>query len=83
MKNPATSTTSYAEKVSVSLPAVLMQFVEEYRVTRGRKTRSDVFEEALTLLRDRELEAAYREASADVDPAWDATVGDGLDHESW
>ncbi len=74
----------YAEKVSVSLPAVLMQFVEEYRVTRGKKTtRSDVFEEALTLLRERELEAAYRAASEEVDPAWEAVVGDGLDHEAW
>ena len=45
--------------------------------------RSDVFEEALKLLRERELEFAYREASAEVDPAWDATVGDGLDHEAW
>ena len=77
------SRTLYAEKVSVSLPSVLMQFVEKYRVSAGRKSRSDVFEEALKLLRERELELAYREASAEVDPAWDATVGDGLDHEAW
>ena len=77
------SRTLYAEKVSISLPSVLMQFVEEYRVTAGKKNRSDVFEEALKLLRERELEFAYREASAEVDPAWDATVGDGLDHEAW
>ncbi len=75
--------TLYAEKVSISLPSVLMQFVEEYRVNAGKKNRSDVFEEALKLLRDRELELAYREASAEVDPTWDATVGDGLDHEAW
>jgi antitoxin ParD1/3/4 len=73
----------YAEKVSISIPTVLMQFVEEYRVNRGKKSRSDVFEDALMLLRERELEVAYRDASADVDPAWDATVADGLDHEAW
>lgn len=73
----------YAEKVSISIPAVLMQFVEEYRVTRGKKSRSDVFEDALMLLRERELEDAYRDASADVDRAWDATVADGLDREAW
>jgi hypothetical protein len=60
-----------------------MQFVEEYRVNRGKKSRSDVFEDALMLLRERELEAAYREASADVDRGWDDTVADGLDHEAW
>ena len=30
------SRTLYAEKVSISLPSVLMQFVEEYRVTAGK-----------------------------------------------
>jgi antitoxin ParD1/3/4 len=73
----------YAEKVSISIPTVLMQFVEEYRVNRGKKSRSDVFEDALMLLRERELEAAYRDASAEVDRGWDATVADGLDHEAW
>lgn len=35
------------------------------------------------MLVERELEAAYREASVEVDPAWEATIGDGLDHEAW
>jgi metal-responsive CopG/Arc/MetJ family transcriptional regulator len=73
----------YSEKVSVSIPAVLMQFVEEYRVNRGKKSRSDVFEDALVLLRERELERFYRDASAEIDPAWDVTVADGLDREAW
>ena len=72
----------YAEKVSISLPSVLMQFVEEYRVTGG-KSRSRVIEEALTLLRERELEAAYRAASTETDLTWDRTIGDGLDDETW
>ena len=73
----------YAEKVSISLPSVLMQFVEEYRVTGGKKSRSQVIEEALTLLRERELEAAYRAASTETDLTWDRTIGDGLDDETW
>jgi len=73
----------YAEKVSISLPSVLMQFVEEYRVTGAKKSRSQVIEEALTLLRERELEVAYRAASTETDPAWDRTIGDGLDDETW
>ena len=73
----------YVDKISISLPSTLMEFVEEYRITRGKKSRSKVIEEALTLLRERDLETAYRAASAESDPAWDATVADGLDHEAW
>ena len=35
------------------------------------------------LLRERELEAAYQEATQEVDPAWELTVGDGLADEAW
>lgn len=30
-----------------------------------------------------DLEQAYREASAEADPAWEVTAGDGLDNEAW
>ena len=75
----------YAEKVSVSIPHTLMQFVEEYKVSHARKSRSQVIEEALTLLRERELEAAYREADAGLQLATDfaPTVSDGLADEAW
>ena len=72
-----------AEKLSISLPKSLVQFVEGYRVTHQRKSRSQVIEEALQLLREKELERAYREASQEVDPDWEVTVGDGLDDETW
>ncbi|MEL6164878.1 MAG: CopG family transcriptional regulator, partial [Cyanobacteria bacterium J06628_3] len=42
-----------------------------------------VIEEALELLRNRELEEAYRQASNEVDLAWDVVVGDGLTDETW
>lgn len=30
-----------------------------------------------------ELETAYREASLELDPAWEGTVADGLSDETW
>jgi antitoxin ParD1/3/4 len=53
----------YAEKLSVSLPAALAEFVEQYRTTHACKSRSQVIEHALLLLRQRELEQAYGEAA--------------------
>lgn len=70
-------------KLSVSLPDSLAGFVENYRKKRGLKSRSQVFEEAIKLLRSRELEAAYREASAEYDKAWETAVSDGLADETW
>ncbi len=65
-------------KLSVSLPDSLAGFVENYRKKRGLKSRSQVFEEAVKLLRSRELEAAYRGASAEYDKTWETAVSDGL-----
>ena len=70
-------------KLSVSLSSSLAGFVETYRKRRGLKSRSQVFEEAVKLLRSRELEAAYREADSEVDKAWDAASSDGLPDETW
>ena len=69
-------------KLSVSLSSELAGFVESYRKKR-RLRRSQVFEEAVKLLRSRELEAAYREAGAELDPEWDKTASDGLSDETW
>lgn len=44
----------FTEKLSISLPAPLVRFVEQYRSTHRCRTRSQVFEEALELLRTRE-----------------------------
>jgi len=67
-------------KLSVSIPKSLAGFVEEYRKKRGLK-RSQVFEEAVKLLRARELETAYRQSGDDE--AWNVTVSDGLADETW
>lgn len=71
------------EKISISLPAPLVQFIETYRAAHSCKSRSQVIEQALQLLREHELEAAYREANADVDSGWELTVADGLTDETW
>lgn len=71
-----------AAKLSVSLPDALAGFVEGYRKRRGLN-RSQVFEEAVKLLRSRELEAAYRQANAESDKEWENTVADGLADEAW
>jgi antitoxin ParD1/3/4 len=73
----------YAEKLSVSLPATLAEFVEHYRTAHACKSRSEVIERALVLLRQRELERAYGEAARENDPDWEATVADGLGDETW
>jgi antitoxin ParD1/3/4 len=75
-----------AAKLSVSLPSELAGFVEKYRKASGLKSRSQVFEEALKLLRSRDLENAYREASEHderTNRAWDTAVADGLGDETW
>ncbi|MBE9049706.1 CopG family transcriptional regulator [Nostocales cyanobacterium LEGE 11386] len=71
------------EKLSISLSASLVQFVESYKVTKGCKSRSQVIEMALQLLRKQELEEAYREASAEINKDWDITITDGLTDEAW
>jgi len=75
-----------ATKLSLSIPAELVGFVEKYRKTRGLKSRSQVFEEALKLLRSQDLESAYREASMDDEKTnrdWESVVSDGLTDETW
>ncbi|WP_414624764.1 ribbon-helix-helix domain-containing protein [Calothrix sp. CCY 0018] len=71
------------EKLSVSLPVYLVQFIENYKLDKKCKSRSQVIEEALELLRNQELEEAYRQASAENDNAWDVTLADGLADETW
>jgi Arc/MetJ-type ribon-helix-helix transcriptional regulator len=70
-------------KVSVSLPAEDVAYIDEYAQRVGAQSRSSVLHEAVALLRMSELESAYAEAfrewheSADRD-LWDNTVSDGL-----
>ena len=69
-------------KLSISLPQPLLTFVGAYRQSHACKSRSQVIEKALEVLREKELEEAYSLAAEEVDPAWDATVADGLADET-
>ena len=71
------------EKISISLPPHLVKFIENYQLASGYKSRSQVIEKAVELLRSQELEQAYRDASREVDSDWDVTVADGLTDETW
>ena len=66
------------KKLSISLPPSLVKFIENYKLSKGYKSQSQVIEAALELLQNHELEEAYRQASAEIDSAWDVTVADGL-----
>lgn len=66
------------QKLSISLPEATLRFIEQYRTAKGRGSRSQVIEEALSLLQERELEAAYRESSLEIDGVWDVAIADGL-----
>jgi len=72
-----------AQKISISLSDRLLRFVEQYKLEKGCKSRSQVIEEALTLLETAELETAYREASSETDPDWENVAADGLNDEAW
>ncbi len=69
-------------RFSISLIDPLAKFVDQYGKTRGLK-RSKVFEEAVKLLRNRELEAAYREIGSKLAKVWESTIADGLADETW
>lgn len=71
------------ERLSVSLPISLVQFIEHYKVAHQCRSRSQVIERALELLRMQELEEAYRQAAEEEDPEWDITIADGLSDETW
>jgi len=72
-----------SEKLSISVPASSLKFIEAYRKSHALKSRSEVIERAIALLRERELEVAYREAAKEGDAAYDVTNSDGLPDEAW
>ncbi|WP_020506091.1 ribbon-helix-helix domain-containing protein [Lamprocystis purpurea] len=71
------------EKLSISLTPEAIGVIDAYRATHAVKSRSQVVEQALRRLREDELEAAYREASAPDLSEWDVTLSDGLPDEAW
>lgn len=71
------------EKLSISLPESSVLFVEQYRKTYKVGSRSEVIDIALRALRERELELAYSQATAQEREFSDleSTSADGLDDD--
>lgn len=57
------------EKISISLPAKTLKFIDEYRRIHSLKSRTDVIEAALALLRETEREEEMSEAPEEEDMA--------------
>lgn len=68
-----------AEKVTISLPPALLDFVTQYQESH-RISRSEVVQQALQAMQDAELARAYREAAAEMrsDVLFDADPSHGL-----
>jgi len=68
-------------KLSISVPADDLEFIDSYAGEHGVATRSGVVQRALSLLRSSQLgadyEAAWAEWAAGDAPMWEATAGDG------
>jgi len=70
-------------KLSISLHAAEIEFIDAYARQRGVPSRSAVVRRAVELLRASELGAAYADAWSEWDRSgenavWEPTVGDGL-----
>jgi antitoxin ParD1/3/4 len=72
-----------AEKLSISLSPEAVAFIEAYRAEHAIRSRSQVVEHAIRLLREQSLDNAYREASGEVDAAWNITNSEGLADKTW
>jgi Arc/MetJ-type ribon-helix-helix transcriptional regulator len=57
------------EKITISLPAKTLKFVDEYRRVHSLKSRTDVIEAALALLSETEREEDMSEAPEEEDMA--------------
>jgi antitoxin ParD1/3/4 len=74
----------YSQKISVSIPMQLYEFIDEYQIEHHYRSRSEVIKKALCLLQQQQLEACYKEANEEIDETWDAVTNDGLEeNETW
>ena len=72
-----------AHKVTISIPTQLYEFVEIYQSEHQFKSRSEVFQAALELLQQKQLEAYYAQANQEMNDDFDVTSADGLEDETW
>ena len=64
------------QKLSVSLPQSLCEFIEHYQAEYKLASRSEVIAKALKLLQEQALEASYQQANKDYDSSLDLLAGD-------
>ena len=71
------------EKLSITLPAKTLKFVDAYRKAHSLKSRTDVIEAALAMLRETEREAEMSEAPEQDDLSdMDLSNPDARDEET-
>lgn len=71
-------------KVSVSLPAEDIEFLDVYARATGYRSRSAALHQAVAVLRSGQLASAYEDAwltwkETGEDDAWNAVTADGLE----
>ncbi len=69
-------------KMSISLPAADVEFIDSYASRTGMASRSAVVQRALDLLRSAQLGPSYAQAWAEWETGdgadWESTVGDAI-----
>lgn len=73
----------HTQKISISLPQPLYNFIGSYQETYCCKNRSEVINRALRLLQQTQLESYYKEANKEMDNDFEIIAFDGLDNEAW
>lgn len=69
------------QKLSISLPRPLYEFIGQYQTQHHCQSRSEVITQALYLLQQAYLGECYCQADQEVDNAFEATAGDGLEED--
>jgi len=72
-----------SQKISISVPKPLYDFIGSYQESHNCKSRSEVINQALYLLQQMQLEGCYKEANKEIDKDFESTAFDGLDNETW
>ena len=83
---------SLAQKLSISLPSHLVDFVKEYKTEHNLRSDSEVMALALKNLEKIYLEFCYSQSAQELKKnpelqeeaaLWEKTASDGIDHENW
>lgn len=76
--------TMETQKLSISLPRALYEFIGQYQTQYHCQSRSEVITQALYMLQQAHLGECYRQANQEIDNAFEGTAGDGLEEdETW